>query len=157
MLTVKARVVYEDIAAMGGGKIEESSIRKRTGLSHGSFSAARRELVEAGKLALEKDGRQTVYVLKEKAAAKVSETKEKEVKEKEEKDGVMLAAVKDMPRVIGEFVNFDDWEEALMAKLGSCLDISEGLVGGEYTVYSHEYEQEASYVVQMKEGKICVN
>lgn len=152
MLTVKARVVYEDIAAMGGGKIEESSIRKRTGLSHGSFSAARRELVEAGKLALEKDGRQTVYVLKEKAAAKVSETKEKEIKE-----GVMLAAVKDMPRVIGEFVNFDDWEEALMAKLGSCLDISEGLVGGEYTVYSHEYEQEASYVVQMKEGKICVN
>ena len=163
MLTAKARLVYEDIAALGGGKVAERAILARTGLSHGSFSAARKELVEAELLTLTKDGRQTVYVLGKKAAAPpvpAAEPPSAFAPDPETEagpaDGVMLAAVEEMPRVTGDFADFDDWEEALTEQLGSCLDISEGLIGGEYTVYSHAYEQAASYVVQATAAGIRV-
>lgn len=163
LLTAKARLVYEDIAALGGGKVAERAILARTGLSHGSFSAARKELVEAGELSLVKDGRQTVYVLGKKAGAppalpfaSAAEPPAVPDPATEAADGVMLAAVEEMPRVTGDFADFDDWEEALTEQLGSCLDISEGLTGGEYTVYSHAYEQAASYVVQATAAGIRV-
>ena len=164
MLTTKAQLLYADLTAMGGGKLEEALILARTGLSHGSFSAARRELVEAEKLRLEKEGRQTVYVLTpqntllpEAGTQHILGAGEAEPQRTVEgADGVMMAAVEEMPRVTGDFAGFDDWEEALMKQLGSCLDISEGLLAGEYTVYSHDYEQEASYAVRVTDGGIRV-
>ena len=51
-----------------------------------------------------------------------------------------------MPHVAGNFYDFDEWTDALMNALGSCVDISESLLEeGTYTVYSHEYEGEDSY------------
>ena len=62
-LTSKAELLLLDLQLNGGGALPEFDILKRTGLSHGSFSAARKELVEKGLLALSKAGRQTVYQL----------------------------------------------------------------------------------------------
>ena len=165
MLTTKARLLYADLTAMGGGKLEEVLILARTGLSHGSFSAARRELVEGGQLRLEKDGRQTVYVLTPQGAllpelgtkCVLGAGEAEQQTAADGADGVMMAAVEEMPRVTGDFAGFDDWEEALVKQLGSCLDISEGLLDGEYTVYSHDYEQEASYAVRVTDAGIQVD
>lgn len=65
MLSEKAERLWEDFQKNGGGKLTEWEILKRTGFSHGSFCAARRELIGAGLLTLGKDGKQTVYNLQE--------------------------------------------------------------------------------------------
>lgn len=157
MLTAKARLLYEDLLLVGGGKEAEGKIRARTGLSHGSFSAARQELIREGLLTVEKDGRQAVYVL---AAKKAEEEPVERAALPAGSDGedssVMMAVLPSMPRVTGHFVNFDDWEEALMQELGSCLDISEGLIKGVYTVYSHQFEEAAQYEVKILEDGLLV-
>ena len=68
-LSPKAALLLLDFQVGGGGALMEFDILKRTGLSHGSFSAARKELVEGGFLLLGKCGRQTVYTLTDKARA----------------------------------------------------------------------------------------
>ncbi len=60
-LTDKAERLYACIQKKGGGAIEEWWLRDQTGLSHGSFCAARKELVAAGLLVLGKDIRKTTY------------------------------------------------------------------------------------------------
>ncbi|SEH21831.1 hypothetical protein [Selenomonas sp. KH1T6] len=64
MLSEKAERLWADFRQNGGGKLTEWEILKRTGFSHGSFCAARRELIGAGLLTLGKDGKQTVYILR---------------------------------------------------------------------------------------------
>ncbi len=65
MLSEKAARLLADFEAHGGGALMEWEILKRTGFSHGSFCAARKELIRAGLLVLGKDGKQTVYILRE--------------------------------------------------------------------------------------------
>lgn len=65
MLSAKAERLLMDFREHGGGALMEWEILKRTGFSHGSFCAARRELLGAGLLTLGKEGKQTVYILKE--------------------------------------------------------------------------------------------
>ena len=62
-LTRKARLLLACIQEAGGGALEETAIRARVGFSHGSFSAARRELLLAGCIRMERSGRQAVYVV----------------------------------------------------------------------------------------------
>lgn len=64
-LTEKAEKLYACIKKRGGGAIEEWWLRDQTGLSHGSFCAARKELVAAGLLVLGKDIRKTTYEVRE--------------------------------------------------------------------------------------------
>lgn len=49
-----------------GGAIEEKRLLRETGISHGSLSAARKELAEGGFLRVEKVGRMASYQLTEK-------------------------------------------------------------------------------------------
>ena len=45
-----------------------------------------------------------------------------------------------MPRVVGDFADFDDWMLALNEALGDCVDVSQSLVSSsEYIVFSSEY------------------
>ena len=54
-----------------------------------------------------------------------------------------------MPHIAGTFYDFDEWTDALMNALGACIYISESLAGdGTYTVYSHEYEGEDTYLTE---------
>ena len=64
-LTAKAKKLYACIQEKGGGVLEEWRMRDKTGLSHGSFCAARKELVAAGLLLLGKDVRKTTYTLRD--------------------------------------------------------------------------------------------
>ncbi|MBO5652061.1 MAG: hypothetical protein J5908_11350, partial [Selenomonas sp.] len=42
-----------------------------------------------------------------------------------------------MPRVTGDFADFDDWLMALNNEFGGCVDVSQSLVSpDEYTVFS---------------------
>ena len=61
-LSRKGKILYDYIAE-NGSLLDEWKLRDATGLSHGSFCAARKELVEAGLLVLGKDGRKTTYKL----------------------------------------------------------------------------------------------
>jgi len=69
-LTDKAERLYACIQKKGGGAIEEWWLRDQTGLSHGSFCAARKELVAAGLLVLGKDIRKTTYEVQDLTAKK---------------------------------------------------------------------------------------
>lgn len=62
-LTRKAQLLLACIREAGGGALEETAIRARVGFSHGSFSAARRELLLARRIRMERSGRQAVYVM----------------------------------------------------------------------------------------------
>ena len=62
-LSRKAVIRYGYIQECGGGALDEWQMRDKTGLSHGSICAARKELVNAGLLTLGKDGRRTTYIL----------------------------------------------------------------------------------------------
>ena len=63
-----------------------------------------------------------------------------------------------MPRVVGDFADFDDWMLALNEVLGDCVDVSQSLVSSsEYIVFSSEYGGEDSYTVSENEyGGITV-
>ena len=64
-----------------------------------------------------------------------------------------------MPRVTGDFADFDDWLMALNNEFGGCVDVSQSLVSGdEYTVFSPDYEGEDSYTVtENEDGGITVD
>ena len=172
-LTSKAALLLLDLQLNGGGALPEFDILKRTGLSHGSFSAARKELVEKGLLALSKAGRQTVYQLTARAedkpllspaapsapatstgAAVPSDGATPAGDSFADTDGAPSApAGGSMPHVTGQFCSLDEWEEQLTASIGGCLDISQSLTDEEeYTVYSHDFETEDIYQVSMVDG-----
>ncbi len=52
-----------------------------------------------------------------------------------------------MPRITGVFADFTAWEMELTEQLGD-VDVSESLIPGDYTVYSHQYGEEATYQAQ---------
>ena len=176
-LTSKAELLLLDLQLHGGGALPEFDILKRTGLSHGSFSAARKELVAKGLLALSKSGRQTVYTLTAGAedkplpspatpsapalstGAAVPQAPAPSAKmsggDSSAEAGLAPSAPAggSMPHVTGEFSNLDEWEEQLTASIGGCLDISQSLTDEEeYTVYSHDFETEDIYQVSMVDG-----
>ena len=62
-LSRKAVILYGYISGCGGGALDEWQLRDKTGLSHGTVCAARKELVEAGLLTLGKEGRKLIYQL----------------------------------------------------------------------------------------------
>lgn len=68
-LTERAKRLLADIDAHGGGELDERAICARTGLSHGYFSGARRELVDAGCLEVRRVGRKPSYVVLQHADA----------------------------------------------------------------------------------------
>ena len=174
-LTSKAELLLLDLQLHGGGALPEFDILKRTGLSHGSFSAARKELVAKGLLALSKSGRQTVYTLTAGAedkplpspapsapalstGAAVPQAPAPSARPAGDSSGEAGGAPaapggRSMPHVTGEFVSLDEWEEQLTASIGGCLDISQSLTDEEeYTVYSHDFETEDIYQVSMVDG-----
>ncbi len=62
-LSRKAALLLAYLQKTGGGSLDEWRVRDRTGLSHGSIVAARRELVAAGLVTLLKSCRHFVYAL----------------------------------------------------------------------------------------------
>lgn len=53
----------------------------------------------------------------------------------------------DLPHVVGDFLDIDDWTEALLAELGD-VDVSPSLTSDtEYTVYAHDFHREDRYEV----------
>ena len=167
-LTDKAQRLYDYIREKGGGVIEEWRICDKTGMSHGSFVAARKELVAAGLLLLGKKVRKTTYQLVELTGQKMTSQKPAAVpplppakvvlaptgskgRQKTDKPSIEVQEAI-MPRVVGDFADFDDWMLALNEALGDCVDVSQSLVSSsEYIVFSSEYGGEDSYTVSENE------
>lgn len=153
-LTAKAQRLYDCIKEKGGGVLEEWRMLDKTGMSHGSFVAARKELVAAGLLLLGKNVRKTTYQLLDlnrKAPAAPAGGRVKKGRKKADKPSYEVQEAI-MPRVVGEFADFDDWLLALNEELGGCVDVSQSLVSSsEYIVFSPEYGEEDSYTVKESE------
>lgn len=187
-LTPKAEKLLAYIQKAGGGVLDEWYIRDKTGLSHGTICAARRELVEKGLLRLGKEMRKMTYQLVDltgqlpkgdKAAPITSLTAlPQQVAPPPPAKAVLAPVVKSpaqpkkkpapkpanvqeaiMPRVTGNFADFDDWLMALNNEFGGCVDVSQSLVSAdEYTVFSPDYEGEDSYTVtENEDGGITVD
>ena len=190
-LTPKAEKLLAYIQKAGGGVLDEWYIRDKTGLSHGTICAARKELVEKGLLRLGKEMRKMTYQLVDltgqlpkgdKAAPITSLTalpqqvappppakavlapvagKVKPPFQPKKKPAPKPANVQEaiMPRVTGDFADFDDWLMALNNEFGGCVDVSQSLVSAdEYTVFSPDYEGEDSYTVtENEDGGITVD
>ncbi|SDG14766.1 hypothetical protein SAMN02910356_01585 [Selenomonas sp. GACV-9] len=174
MLSAKAQNLLQVITARGGGYFDEYWLRDKTGLSHGSIVAARQELVAEGLLSITKESRKLIYTLTSQQGESGQQEEKGQGKAGDNPSGEVplapptnnrpapsatapppaaktLPAAHDsflpaMPHVAGNFYDFDEWTDALMNALGSCVDISESLLEeGTYTVYSHEYEGEDTY------------
>lgn len=187
-LTPKAEKLLAYIQKAGGGVLDEWYIRDKTGLSHGTICAARKELVEKGLLRLGKEMRKMTYQLVDltgqlpkgnKAAPITSLTAlPQQVAPPPPAKAVLAPVVKSpaqpkkkpapkpanvqeaiMPRVTGDFADFDDWLMALNNEFGGCVDVSQSLVSAdEYTVFSPDYEGEDSYTVtENEDGGITVD
>ncbi|MCR5757756.1 MAG: hypothetical protein K6F95_07600 [Selenomonas sp.] len=142
-LTAKAEKLYASIRAKGGGTLSEWWLRDKTGLSHGSICAARRELVAAGLIRLGKDVRKTTYQLPpfpeqvgQKSAGKAKRDKP-------------LQEEAFMPHVCGDFGDFDDWLLSLNDMLGDCVDVRPASKEQDtYWVFAPQYGEEDSYLVR---------
>ena len=200
-LTPKAEKLLAYIQKAGGGVLDEWYIRDKTGLSHGTICAARRELVEKGLLRLGKEMRKMTYQLVDltgqlpkgkadtpivslTAAVRIAPSSEtvsaqvappppakavlapvagkvKPPSQPKKKPAPKPANVQEaiMPRVTGDFADFDDWLMALNNEFGGCVDVSQSLVSAdEYTVFSPDYEGEDSYTVtENEDGGITVD
>ncbi len=197
MVSAKAEKLLAVIQAKGGGILDEYLLRDKTGLSHGSIVAGRKELETAGLLQLTKQGRKLYYTLtgQENApltgqpplatspaggslapappvvspapaerqaayspppASDDTSTAAPAMAEPPNSDPA-AAFLPAMPHIAGTFYDFDEWTDALMNALGACIYISESLTGdGTYTVYSHEYEGEDTYLTETTEDGFIV-
>ena len=150
-------------------------MRDKTGLSHGTICAARKELVNAGILTLGKDGRRTTYLLTSQSDQSAGTQAEYDGKiepapaeaaapvEVQSPPAVKAGLVKpaapaepavqaEMPRVTGTFESIDDWMGMLTVSLGGCVNVSESLVTpNEYSVWAEEYGMEDHYTVTENE------
>ena len=196
MVSAKAEKLLAVIQAKGGGILDEYLLRDKTGLSHGSIVAGRKELEMAGLLQLTKQGRKLYYTpltgqppLAVSPATTVSpacgslapappvvspapaerqaaystppasddtSTAAPAMAEPPNSDSA-AAFLPAMPHIAGTFYDFDEWTDALMNALGACIYISESLTcDGTYTVYSHEYEGEDTYLTETTEDGFIV-
>lgn len=154
-LSKPALLMLDSLVAIGGGAVPEKQIREMAGFSHGSFVAARRELVERGFIRCEPQGGNCspVYTLLNGTMPKPCADQPKRICEpqndrKVNKEKNLLEEIPPMPRVTGYFSDIDAWTDELMNQLGECLDIQESLVdGNEYTIFSHEFCQYDRYHV----------
>lgn len=160
-LSKSAIAMLDYLTARSGGEISESDIRQATKISHGSFIAARKELVQREFIEYEKRGgnKPPIYTLlptSMTAAKRVDRTDASPAQQ--EKSTPLMEEVQRMPRVIGEFSDFDEWTDALMNELGTCLDIEQSLVNeNEYGVYSHQHCQRDTYRVTNEDGALTVS
>ncbi len=203
MVSAKAEKLLAVIQAKGGGILDEYLLRDKTGLSHGSIVAGRKELEMAGLLQLTKQGRKLYYTLTGQndtpltgqplaatspattvspvggslapappavspapaetqavpsppPASDAPSTATPAMAEPPNSDSA-AAFLPAMPHIAGTFYDFDEWTDALMNALGACIYISESLTGdGTYTVYSHEYEGEDTYLTETTEDGFIV-
>ena len=178
-LTERAKRLLADIDAHGGGELDERAICTRTGLSHGYFSGARRELVEAGCREGRRVGRKPSYVVLQHADASDGTTEAGTAagvdspaaplprplgeRRRAQRDTACMSGaarpsdvmasghVSSLPRVVGDFCDLEDWQNALTDALGTVY-ISEALTGGgTYTVYACEHDAEDTYRLQFDE------
>ena len=198
MVSAKAEKLLAVIQAKGGGILDEYLLRDKTGLSHGSIVAGRKELEMAGLLQLTKQGRKLYYTLTGQndtpltgqpplatspaggslapappavspapaetqaapsppPASDDTSTAAPAMAEPPNSDSA-AAFLPAMPHIAGTFYDFDEWTDALMNALGACIYISESLAGdGTYTVYSHEYEGEDTYLTETTEDGFIVS
>lgn len=198
MVSAKAEKLLAVIQAKGGGILDEYLLRDKTGLSHGSIVAGRKELEMAGLLQLTKQGRKLYYTLTGQndtpltgqpplatspaggslapappavspapaetqaapsppPASDDTSTAPPAMAEPPNSDSA-AAFLPAMPHIAGTFYDFDEWTDALMNALGACIYISESLAGdGTYTVYSHEYEGEDTYLTETTEDGFIVS
>ena len=167
-LTAKAQRLYDCIREKGGGVIEEWRMLDKTGMSHGSFCAARKELVAAGLLLLGKDVRKTTYTLAEPSVLTVKKPllppppAVKALVAGKATGGTAKSPAPQvqeaiMPRVTGDYADIDDWFMALNDRFGGCVDVSQSLVDGqEYTVFVDEYGEDSYTVTENADGGITV-
>ena len=198
MVSAKAEKLLAVIQAKGGGILDEYLLRDKTGLSHGSIVAGRKELEMAGLLQLTKQGRKLYYTLTGQSdtpltgqppvavspaggslapappavspapaetqaapspppASDDTSTAAPAMAEPPNSDPA-AAFLPAMPHIAGTFYDFDEWTDALMNALGACIYISESLTcDGTYTVYSHEYEGEDTYLTETTEDGFIVS
>lgn len=178
MLSEKAEKLLTVIREKGGGTLDEYLLRDRTGLSHGSIVAGRKELETAGLLQLTKQGRKLYYTLTEEQNAPLTgqvpvdgqppapapadvqpdtSPPAGDTAAAPPSSDASAAFLPAMPHIAGTFYDFDEWTDALMNALGACIYISESLTGdGTYTVYSHEYEGEDTYLTETTEDGFIV-
>ena len=204
MLSEKAEKLLAVIREKGGGTLDEYLLRDKTGLSHGSIVAGRKELEMAGLLQLTKQGRKLYYTLTgqmpvdRQPAVNIPPPAVRQISADSQPpavqsvpahsqpsagqppltvtpaaelpaatspppsdhtcaEGNTAAFLPAMPHIAGTFYDFDEWTDALMNALGACIYISESLTGdGTYTVYSHEYEGEDTYLTETTEDGFIV-
>lgn len=139
-------------------EISENDIRQATKISHGSFIAARKELVQRKSIKYEPQGgnKPPIYTL----ISKLSKLSNTDIRKKKEQPTTqpLMEEIQRMQRVTGEFSDFDEWTDALMNELGECLDIEQSLADEEeYSVYSHQHCQRDMYRVTDVDGVLNVS
>lgn len=167
------------LTARKGGEVGEAAILEATKMSHGSFVAARRNLVECNLITYTPRGgnRPPQYVvMPPKAGAKKIDAKKyaistpkyatwkaksvnkqgKNVRSTQTNALPMVQVVPQLPRVTGDFSSRDDWEAALTDALGECIDID--YAGDFCSVYSHAHDQSDQYqITALTGGSITVD
>ena len=152
-------------------EISENDIRQATKISHGSFIAARKELVKRKSVEYEPQGgnKPPIYTLisgtsidagirKQKEEVECTFDLHQDKKEQSPPAQPLMEEVQRMPRVTGEFSDFDEWTDSLMNELGECLDIEQSLADEEeYSVYSHQHCQRDMYRVTDVDGVLNVS
>ena len=179
-LSRKASLLLEALSQRGGGTIDEYLLRDKTGLSHGSIVAARRELVVGGWLELGKKERKLVYIMNGQGGnvppqppAMPAETAPTDLPpaptvdrsspavnpctEPEDEDTGFARLIEPMERVTGRFASFDEWTSALIDILGGNIDITESLVeDGAYQIHSYDHDCDDCYQVMETDDGILV-
>ena len=165
-LTAKAEKLLAYIKEAGGGALPEWKMRDKLAMSHGSFCAARRELVEAGVLVLGKDVRKTTYNLTNltgqpkcpEVTGQVHSSPKmtSQIQPPPQAKAAFMPPVRPknvqeaiMPRVTGDFADFDSWLMEVNDRLGGCVDVSQSLVDeGEFSIYAPEFDGEDTYTIR---------
>lgn len=149
-LSKNAIVLLDYLSARYGRRVGETEIRAALGVSHGSFVAARRELVERDFVKCEPGGgnRPPIY----RAAGGASPCPPSIPMPS---GGEALKEAAAMERITGAFVSIDDWIDALTAALGN-VDVTECLDGG-YAVYSHRHGQSAAYAASLDVNGVTIS
>ncbi len=151
MLSFKAERLYEVLKKRGNGLHPEISLRDPARMSHGTFTAARKELIEEGLLTVTYQGRKPYYEVH------IEEDSQIEIgidaaEEPASASFCDLRVNRPMPRLTGAFDTLFHWSDSISIAIGGDIDLTP-VPDCPGVVRLYSYKHRKSHLYHIEEGE----
>lgn len=157
MLTFKAERLYDVLCKRGNGLHAEVILRDQARMSHGTFLAARKELIDEGLLTITYQGRKPYYEVHGNDEARI-DIEVETIEQKQDKAPICGIHVnRSIPRLTGTFETLFHWSESISTAIGGDIDLTP-MTGdpGLVRLYSYKHRMSDLYHIDEEDEFVTV-